>query len=89
MGNSEKALDSFDEALKLKPDFTDAMIAKGVILGKLGRKDEAKLCAERILDLKGQTEEEKAAQNNSVNNSIKQEYQAAQKRLRESFASNP
>ncbi len=42
MGNYDAALAFFDEALSLKPDYNDAALAKGFVLTKLGREDEAK-----------------------------------------------
>ena len=51
-GDNEKALNSFEQALSLKPNFTDALIGKVVILAKLGRTNEAKLCAEKTLEIK-------------------------------------
>ena len=49
----EKALVSFEVALRMKPDFTDAMLGKGLMLAKLGRAEEAKACANQLLEIKG------------------------------------
>jgi tetratricopeptide (TPR) repeat protein len=48
MEDYEKALASFEIALRLKPDFTDAMLGKGIMLAKLGRSEEAKACANKL-----------------------------------------
>jgi tetratricopeptide (TPR) repeat protein len=58
-GDYQKALDSIDRALVLKTDFTEALIIKGVLLSKLGRGDEAKLCAEKALEMKNGSERAK------------------------------
>ena len=52
MGNYEAALAFFDKALSLKPDYNDAALAKGFVLTKLGRKDEAKQCTDKLLETK-------------------------------------
>lgn len=80
-----RALESFDEALRLKPDFTNALIAKGIILGKMGRKEEAKICADKVLKVKNEAGEEESVQT-STNDSIKQGYDAAQKKFRQAFS---
>jgi tetratricopeptide (TPR) repeat protein len=59
MGTYEKALDSFETALRMKPDFTDAILGKAAVLAKLGRIDEAKLCAQQALETKGEAEKGK------------------------------
>jgi tetratricopeptide (TPR) repeat protein len=64
-GDYQKALDSIDQALKLKADFTEAMIIKGILLSKLGRADEAKQCTEKVLEIKNEPEKEKPAPINS------------------------
>jgi tetratricopeptide (TPR) repeat protein len=58
-GDYQKALDSIDRALVLKTDFTETLIIKGVLLSKLGRGDEAKLCAEKALEMKNGSERAK------------------------------
>ncbi len=83
----QKALISFEEALNLKPDFTDAMLGKGIMLAKLGRNEEAKQCANKLLEIKGNTEKETTAQAKSVNESIRDEYNAAQKRFKTAYTS--
>ena len=88
-GDAEKALNSFDQALRLKPDFTNALIGKGVILAKLGRTDEAKLCAKKALETKTESAEGKSVQSNLTNDLIRQEYEAAQKRFKSTFSPNP
>jgi Flp pilus assembly protein TadD len=88
-GDYEEALNSFDQALKLKPDFTNALIAKGVIYAKLGRNDEAKLCAEKALETKTKSGREKPAQTKSVNDDIRQQFETAQKKFKEAYSPNP
>jgi tetratricopeptide (TPR) repeat protein len=58
-GDFQKAFDSIEEALRLKSDFTEALVVKGVLLAKLGRNDETKLCAEKLLEIKNETEKPK------------------------------
>ena len=52
LGKYEEAISFFDEALRRKPDFSDATLAKGFVLTKLGRKDEAKQCTDKLLEAK-------------------------------------
>jgi hypothetical protein len=73
----------------LKPDFTDALIGKAVILGKLGRKDEAKLCADKVLEIKDEGKKEKPIQCTSMNDQIRQQYNDAQKKFKSEFSPNP
>jgi Flp pilus assembly protein TadD len=35
----------------LKPDYIAALLGKGVALAKLGRTDEAKACAQKVLEI--------------------------------------
>jgi tetratricopeptide (TPR) repeat protein len=65
-GDYQKALDSIDEVLRLT-DFTEALIVKGVLLAKLGRADEAKLCANKVLEVKKESEKPKPIQPNLPN----------------------
>jgi tetratricopeptide (TPR) repeat protein len=84
----EKALVSFEIALRFKPDFTDAMLGKGIMLAKLGRTEEAKACANKLLEIKGNTDQkEKNVQAKSVNESIREEYNAAQKKFKAQYSS--
>ena len=85
MGNYEKALGSFEEALKRKPDFSDAMLAKGLI-AKIGRKEEAKECANKLLEIKKETANTQTSQPQSFNDACKQDYLAAQKRFRQAYS---
>ncbi len=88
MADYEKALVSFEIALRLKPDFTDAMLGKGIMLAKLGRTEEAKACANKLLEIKANTEQqEKNVQTKSVNESIREEYNAAQKKFKAQYSS--
>jgi len=59
-GDYKKALDSIDQALRLKDDFTEDLIIKGVLLSKLGRADEAKQCTEKVLEIKKEPEKTKS-----------------------------
>jgi tetratricopeptide (TPR) repeat protein len=84
----EKALVSFEIALRFKPDFTDAMLGRGIMLAKLGRTEEAKACANKLLEIKGNTDQkEKNVQVKSVNESIREEYNAAQKKFKAQYSS--
>jgi hypothetical protein len=42
--------------LILKPDFMEALVVKGVLLSKLGKSEEAKACAEKLLEIKHESE---------------------------------
>ena len=88
MADYEKALVSFEIALRLKPDFTDAMLGKGIMLAKLGRTEEAKACANRLLEIRANTEQQEInVQPKSVNESIREEYNAAQKKFKAQYSS--
>ena len=52
LADYQKALVSFEQALRLKPDFTDALLGKGIMLARLNRKEEAKECADKLLESK-------------------------------------
>jgi tetratricopeptide (TPR) repeat protein len=82
----EKALMSFEMALLLKHDFTDALIGKILILAKLGRNKEAKSFANKLLEIKttvGKIDEIKAQ---SKNDDIRNQYNAVQKRFTSQYA---
>jgi len=76
-GDYQKALDSVDQALGLKADFTEALIVKGVLLAKLGRNDEAKLLANKVLEMKKESEKPKPIQSN-LPNYFQRSFSAAQ-----------
>ena len=90
----EKALVSFEIALRSKPDFVDALLGKGLMLAKLGRKEEAKVVANKLLEAKGaaSTQPEKlqkeVAMSRSENEDIRNQYMAAQKRFTSQYAPN-
>jgi tetratricopeptide (TPR) repeat protein len=86
MANYKKALASFESALQTKPDFTDALLGKGIMLARLDQKDEAKKCADKLLELKGGSEKLQAAQSQSLNESIRSQFNASQKKLSAKFA---
>lgn len=48
-GNNEKALEAFNEAIKLDPEDAEAWNNKGLVLGYVGRYEEAQECFERAL----------------------------------------
>ncbi len=85
----EKALVSFEVALRMKPDFTDAMLGKGLMLAKLGRAEEAKATANKLLEIKGSQSQEKpnqpqqkeVAMSKSQNEEIRNQFLAAQKKF--------
>lgn len=92
-GEYEKALMSFEIALRLNPDFVDALLGKGLMFAKLGRTEEAKACANRILELKGpvkmsQESTQEVAMSRSKNEEIRSQYNAAQKRFTRQFSPN-
>ncbi len=88
LADNEKALVSFEQALRLKPDFTDALLGKGIMLARLNRKEEAKECADKLLDIKGASEKQQAIKAQSENESIRNEFNAAQKRFKNKYSSN-
>jgi tetratricopeptide (TPR) repeat protein len=88
----EKALVSFESALRMKPDFTDAMLGKGLMLAKMGRAEEAKACANQLLEVKGaeekpkQPQQQEAAMSKSQNEEIRNQFLAAQKKFTSQYA---
>ncbi|MGE5575209.1 MAG: tetratricopeptide repeat protein [Ignavibacteria bacterium] len=86
MADYDKALASFEIALRLKPDFTDAMLGKGIMLAKLGRTEEAKECANKILEIRGTTKQEKPDSAKSLNNSIRDDWNLAQKKFKAQYS---
>lgn len=90
----EKALVSFEIALRSKPDFMDALLGKGLMLAKLGRKEEAKACANKLLEIKGTSQsdlkppQKETAMSRSENDDIRNQYMAAQKRFTSQYAPN-
>jgi tetratricopeptide (TPR) repeat protein len=89
----EKALVSFEVALRMKPDFTDAMLGKGLMLAKLGRAEEAKACANQLLEIKGAQEkpaqpqhQQETAMSKSQNEEIRSQFLAAQKKFTSQYA---
>jgi tetratricopeptide (TPR) repeat protein len=54
MGNSEGALEEFDEALKVNDCYSEALLNRAIVLNDLGRHDEAAECFHRAsaLDLR-------------------------------------
>jgi tetratricopeptide (TPR) repeat protein len=88
LADYQKALVSFEQALRLRPDFTDALLGKGIMLARLNRKEEAKECADKLLKTKGASENQQATKPQSVNESIRNDFKAAQNRLRTKYSSN-
>ena len=90
----EKALASFDLALGLRPDYIDALLGKGLMLAKLGKNEEAKACANQLLELKGALGSQETSNNrttfnsSSQNDEIRNQYLAAQKRFTSQYAPN-
>jgi tetratricopeptide (TPR) repeat protein len=92
-GEYEKALVSFEIALRLKHDFVDAMLGKGLMLAKLGRTEEAKACANKLLEFKGSVKKpqeptQETAMSRSKNEEIRSQYNAAQKRFTSQYSPN-
>ncbi len=50
-GEFEKALEAYEEAIKLDESFAKAWYYKAKLLHQLGRMDEAKECAKKVLEL--------------------------------------
>ena len=88
LADYQKAFVSFEQALRLKPDFTDALIGKGIMLARLNRKEEAKECADKLLETKRTSEKPQTAKPQSENESIRNEFNAAQKRFKTKYSSN-
>ena len=86
MADYEKALASFEIALRLKPDFADAILAKGMMLARMGKTQEAKECANRILEIKANCKQEETSSVKSLNESIREEWNAAQKRFKSQYS---
>jgi tetratricopeptide (TPR) repeat protein len=87
--DNQKALSAFEDSLKLNPDFTEALLAKGIILSRLNRKEEAKECADKILQLKGastSSEKQPAPQAQSLNDSIRSDFNASQRRFTNKYS---
>jgi len=51
-GNLEKALEAYEEALKLDPQYAKAWFYKAKLHHKLGQMDLAKECVKRTLEIK-------------------------------------
>jgi len=51
LAKHEEAIGSYDKAIEIDPDNTDAWNNKGTILGELGRHDEALKCFDKILEI--------------------------------------
>ena len=47
MGDYEEALQDFEQALKMKHDFNEAIVGKSLMLIKLGKIDKANLFVKR------------------------------------------
>ena len=88
LADNQKALVSFEDALRLKPDFKDALLAKGIMLDRLNRKEEAKVCADKLLKTKGTSEKPQATKPQSENEAIRNDFKTAQNKFRTKY-SNP
>ena len=84
----QKALACFEDALRLKPDFTDALLAKGIMLTRLNRKEEAKECADKLLTAKSTPQKQQTAKAQSENEAIRTDFKTAQNKFRTKY-SNP
>ena len=51
-GETQKAIEAYEESLKLDPTYAKAWFYKGKLHYKLGQKDQAKECVERTLEIK-------------------------------------
>ncbi|MEX0691988.1 MAG: tetratricopeptide repeat protein [Gemmatimonadales bacterium] len=54
VGQSDRALQALDEALSRNPDYVEALIHRGIILGELGRGEEAQEAFDRAERVGGQ-----------------------------------
>ena len=88
----EKALVSFEISLRSKPDFVDALLGKGLMLAKLGRQEEAKAVADKLLEISSSTsplekpQKKESAMSRSENEDIRNQYMASQKRFTSQYA---
>ena len=86
----QKAIAAFEEALNIKPNFTDALLGKGIMLTKLGRNEEAKACTNELLKIKDRAKQEKTVKTDqtqkSEHESIREEYIATQKKFKEAYS---
>jgi tetratricopeptide (TPR) repeat protein len=55
-GETKKAIEAYEESLKLDSTFAKAWFYKAKLHYKLGQKDEAKECVERTLEIKPEWE---------------------------------
>jgi tetratricopeptide (TPR) repeat protein len=51
MGNDQKAIEAYEESIRLDPKFAKAWFYKAKLHYKLGQKDLARECVERVLEL--------------------------------------
>ena len=88
MGNYEASIGFFNEALRLKPDYSDATLAKGFVLTKLGRKEEAKQCTDKLVETKKEASAtgSKEASYAALNDSCRKDYEASQRKFKDAFA---
>ena len=55
-GETEKAIEAYEESLKLDPEFAKSWFYLAKLLYKLGQKDRAKECAQRTIEIKPEWE---------------------------------
>ena len=51
IGRNAESVKIYDRALKLIPDYADAYVNKGTVLGNLGKYDESLACYDKALEL--------------------------------------
>jgi tetratricopeptide (TPR) repeat protein len=61
VGQAERALQALDEALSRNPEYVEALIHRGIILGEVGRADEAQASFDRAHAAGGREQEGLAA----------------------------
>ncbi|TFG95794.1 tetratricopeptide repeat protein [Candidatus Thorarchaeota archaeon] len=55
-GDTKKAIEAYEESLKIDPTFAKAWFYKGKLHYKLGEKDQARECVMRTLEIKPEWE---------------------------------
>ena len=46
-----EAMQAYDKAIEIDPNYVDAWFNKGTLLGKLGKNEDAKKCFDKVIQL--------------------------------------